>query len=154
MHIAQQKSGILSITVKVQNPTYVGTNTGGRRWLDLMNQSHDAHSLLLNVLYVSSLSHRNAASKRSKAAWTGQPDQPAQLQLLCCWRHLLLCFQFTVCFFTAVSVCNSCPRFYCGLFPRRGIWGADADGEKTFTVTFSIFVFQLKTSVLVLLRID
>lgn len=44
---------------------------------------NDAHSFTTSkdVISVCSLSPRNA-SKRSKAAWPGQPNQPAQLQLL------------------------------------------------------------------------
>lgn len=73
--------GILS--VKVQNPTSMGTNTEAadhRTWWT--KGEWCSFTTSKDVIYVSSLSPRNAASKKSKAAWTGQPDQPAQLQFL------------------------------------------------------------------------
>lgn len=110
VHITKYKLEILSIMVKVQNPTYMGTNTSSRTWPD-EPKSWCSFTTSKHVICASSLSPRNAASKRSKAAWTGQPEQPAQLQFPCCWSHLPLYFQCPLCFFTAVSVCNSCLCF-------------------------------------------
>lgn len=38
VHITKYRSGILSVTVKVENPTYIGLNTSRKSRLDLMNQ--------------------------------------------------------------------------------------------------------------------